>query len=509
MRMWVRSYFSILACMSVLLTSTVVNGATNLVFYVSLDDEISITASGGEIVNGPGVFVPRVEGAAFGGNGSVYANWDNDDVGGLFEGWDDDAGSTIDLYFRGDHWDSHSGDSGFWSVVDRYGGNDGYYILSVRDGKLRFPYKDSYNGYAEAPHLTGITLANNVTYRLTVRQFDTDFEVYLDGGAYSNSSPVYSENTWNETIAFPQNNTGSPGRQMSVGDRAIFGGLLQSGEWVDEIRVYNGFYSPAELDVPLVKGHYPADGAENIPADTFLSWNPPEDRLLDEKPARYNVYFGSEPNELSPHFNFALVSESQEETFYNPGDEVALEMLTDYYWRVDVVDPNNGVPVVYTCGAADPNFDPSVVYTCDLLHFTTVPPKATVPVPEDGATGVAQNVMLRWNSGYGADEHDIYLDPNELLVAAGDDSVRLPRQSGTSYVCDLAWETEYFWRVDEVFAGAGEPEAGDVWSFTTGTPECEFELGGDVNKDCAVNLEDLAIMAMNWLQCNLTNGNCP
>jgi len=220
-----------------------------VVWYGSLDDAGSIASDGGEIVNGPASFVAGVEGNAFAGNGSVYASWDNTDVADIFDGvWDNDAGSTIDLYFRGDHWDSHSGDSGFWSVVDRYGGDDGYYILSVRNGSLRFPYKDSYNGYTEAPHLTGIALVNNVTYRLTVRQLDTDFEVYLDGGAYSNSFPVYSDNTWNETIAFPENNTGSPGREMSVGSRAVFGGELQSGDWVDSVRVYNGFYTPADID---------------------------------------------------------------------------------------------------------------------------------------------------------------------------------------------------------------------------------------------------------------------
>jgi len=85
----------------------------------------------------------------------------------------------------------------------------------------------------------------------------------------------------------------------------------------------------------------------------------------------------------------------------------------------------------------------------------------------------------------------------------------LPRQAGTSYVCDLKWETEYFWRVDEVFEGAGEPGAGDVWSFTTGLPECEYHLGGDANDDCVVNLDDLAIMARSWLECTLINGNCP
>jgi hypothetical protein len=34
---------------------------------------------------------------------------------------------------------------------------------------------------------------------------------------------------------------------MCVGNRAVFGGTLQSGEWVDEIKIYNGVPEPATM----------------------------------------------------------------------------------------------------------------------------------------------------------------------------------------------------------------------------------------------------------------------
>lgn len=249
-----KSFFSV--CLISLLNFTfpenaVAQEALVPVWHSTLDDEASITADGGEVVSGPANFVPGAINYAFAGNGSVYASWDNTDVAGIFDNvWDNDAGSTVDLYFRGNHWDTHSGDSGLWSVVDRYSGNDGYFITSVRGGSLRFPYKDSFTGYSEAPHLTSIALENDVIYRLTVRQYDTSFEVYLDGGIYSNDSPIYADYTWDETICFPQYNTGPPGgREMNVGNRSsFFEGRLQNGEWVDNVRVYNGYYTPAELD---------------------------------------------------------------------------------------------------------------------------------------------------------------------------------------------------------------------------------------------------------------------
>lgn len=220
------------------------------VWYNTLDDDSTSTVDGGAIVNPPSTYVPGVDGNAFAGNGSVYAAWDNDDVASIFDGvWSNSLGTTIDLYFSGDHWDTHSGDSGLWAVVDRLGGNDGHLIVSVRDKYLRFPWRDSYSNYNTTHHLTGVLLANNTVYRLTVRQFDGVIEVYLDGGAYDNSSPVYT-GVHLGTCSFPAPNTGTgnSGRQMTVGTRSsFFGGPLQAGEWVDNVRVFNGYYTPAEI----------------------------------------------------------------------------------------------------------------------------------------------------------------------------------------------------------------------------------------------------------------------
>ena len=464
-----------------------------LLWQNTLENDSTSTVDGGEIINPPSSYVSGAKGNAFAGNGSVYAEWDNTDVETIFDGvWDNDAGSTIDLYFRGDHWDTHSGDSGFWAVFDRLDGNDGHIIVSVRDGKLRFPYRDSYTNYGNAPHLTGITLANNTTYRLTVRQYENNFEVYLDGGAYSNSSPVYTDNTWSETIAFPEYNTLTPGRDMYVAQRSdTFGGILQNGEWVDHIRVYNGFYSPAELDIPYASNPVPEHDEINVSPDAVLNWDAPDPNLLNDLPARYNVYFGTEPNETHPNFDFPLVSENQLETFHDPLGGGVLEELTDYYWRIDVVDPN---------------FGEAKVYTGDLWHFTTIPPKATEPFPDDDATGVAQNVVLSWTPGYEAISHNVYI--STILSEVENGTADMVNRTVNNYDPDLDWETEYFWRVDEVFDdGVGPP--GDIWSFTTGTPECEYELGGDFDNNCIVDLRDVAIMVGNWLECNLVNGDCP
>ena len=230
-------------CVCLLISAgTAIAADGDLMWSSSTENDTDTTNGGGSIVSGPSTYVSGAVGNAFAGNGSVYAEWDNTAVANIFDaGWDNDAGFTIDLYFRGDHWDTHSGDSGLWSVVDRYDGDDGYIMASVRDGSLRFPLKDSYSGYGYNAELTGVTLANNHTYHLVAQQLGTDFEVFLDG------SSVYTA-TLSETIAFPEfNDGGVGGRGMAVGSRAIFGGELQSGEWVDEINVYNGVPEPATM----------------------------------------------------------------------------------------------------------------------------------------------------------------------------------------------------------------------------------------------------------------------
>ena len=220
------------------------------VWQNTLENDGTSTVDGGAIVSPPSTYVAGADGNAFAGNASVYALRDNTDVASIFDStWNNSLGATIDLYFRGNHWSSHTGDSGLFAIVDRLGNYDGHWIMSVRNGKLRLPWRDSYlNTYSET-YLTGVPLANDTTYRLTVRQYSGVLQVYLDGGAYSNVTPVYS-GAFAGTCAFPAPNTGtgSSGRQMTVGNRSsYFGGTLQSGEWVDNIRVFNGYYTPDEI----------------------------------------------------------------------------------------------------------------------------------------------------------------------------------------------------------------------------------------------------------------------
>jgi hypothetical protein len=230
------------------------------VWSSSLEDATSITSTGGSIVGTP-TYPAGYSGNAFGGTGSAYGVWNNTTVAGIFDGvWDNAAGSTIDLYFKGDHWSTHSGDSGLFAIYDRLGGPDGYYILQVQNGKLRVPYRNDAGTNQAVTYLAPSRLSDNVLYHLTVRQKDTALEIYLDdigGNTYAPDS-LYATVATNATYVFPSPNAtngsvlvaNQGGRVMTVGLKPYPSSgttYLQSGEWVDEVKVYNGYYAPSEL----------------------------------------------------------------------------------------------------------------------------------------------------------------------------------------------------------------------------------------------------------------------
>jgi len=97
------------------------------------------------------------------------------------------------------------------------------------------------------------------------------------------------------------------------------------------------------------------------------------------------------------------------------------------------------------------------------VRFLSLPLKARYPVPDDGATDVPVDTVLRWRPSRGATEHDLYLstNANNLDLAAV--------TTGGSYEPEpLDLDATYYWRIDEVNdADAVSVWEGDVWSFST------------------------------------------
>jgi hypothetical protein len=93
--------------------------------------------------------------------------------------------------------------------------------------------------------------------------------------------------------------------------------------------------------------------------------------------------------------------------------------------------------------------------------------------PTNGAAGVTQTPVLEWKPGLQAVSHEVYFGTDEEAVRNA--AKASPEYKGSKSLGDesydpgkLAWETTYYWRIDEVnAANPASPWIGNVWSFTT------------------------------------------
>jgi regulation of enolase protein 1 (concanavalin A-like superfamily) len=100
-----------------------------------------------------------------------------------------------------------------------------------------------------------------------------------------------------------------------------------------------------------------------------------------------------------------------------------------------------------------------------------LPLRASSPDPVNGATGVKETPILRWNAGEQAAQHDVFFGTDRDAVANADTTttgIYRGRQDPNSYTTEaLEWAQTYYWRIDEV--NTLDPEGlwqGSVWSFT-------------------------------------------
>ncbi|MHC4752521.1 MAG: LamG-like jellyroll fold domain-containing protein [Planctomycetota bacterium] len=114
---------------------------------------------------------------------------------------------------------------------------------------------------------------------------------------------------------------------------------------------------------------------------------------------------------------------------------------------------------------------PTIIPGTNLSPYR--PLKAYGAKPTNRATGVTQTPILEWKPGIQASSHEVYFGTDE-------DSVRNATKTSSEYIGPralgdesydpgkLAWESTYYWRVDEVNNSNPEsPWVGSVWSFTT------------------------------------------
>jgi|GEM_PF-2124880 len=185
---------------------------------------------------------------------------------------------------------------------------------------------------------------------------------------------------------------------------------------------------------------HPANGAQDVPLDTTLSWWPGFSAVS------HDGYIGtSSPPPLLG--NTTAIS-------YDPG---GLQPSTTYYWQLNAV-------------AAD-----GTVHVGEIWSFTTVIGEATQPGPADGALIEQRSATLSWAAGVTAASHDVYIGDSFESVDSGAEGTFVGNQTGTTLDVGLPGGplpdglvpgTTYYWRVDEVEADGTTVYKGAVWSFS-------------------------------------------
>jgi len=202
------------------------------------------------------------------------------------------------------------------------------------------------------------------------------------------------------------------------------------------------------LKSPMATNPFPKDGAEHDDEWVFLSWT---EGIFA---AEHDVYFGTDfdkvkdANENDPMGPDEIYKIRQTDNIYEV--EVLEPNMTDkkyYYWRIDEInDANSNSP-----------------WKGRVWSFWLRPVAAWNPSPPDGAMYIDPNIVLSWEPGFYASQHEVLFgtDPCSLTqIYRGTDT--------TCYPGPLLKDTTYYWRIKEL--QPGPDPLGPIWSFTTTLP---------------------------------------
>ncbi|MBP8304534.1 MAG: discoidin domain-containing protein [Phycisphaerae bacterium] len=135
-------------------------------------------------------------------------------------------------------------------------------------------------------------------------------------------------------------------------------------------------------------------------------------------------------------------------------------------YKANTIVDLEGIPARYVRLTIQGNWG-KISPQCGLseVRFFHLPVRAFEPSPVTGQTNVALDATLTWRPGREAVDHEVYFgtDPNALVLA----TTVTDREVGLTPL-GLAYDTTYYWRVDEVNTAAVPSSwEGEPWSLTT------------------------------------------
>lgn len=275
---------------------------------------------------------------------------------------------------------------------------------------------------------------------------------------------------------------------------------------IDNVRVYNRALSAAEIsDIVSPRTAslpQPPDGAVVATSLQELSWRRPQPRQANEQdPILCDVWFGTDPNEASPTFSFDKIESRLDADSTANFTPKPLTNDTTYYWKVDCYDPNNGVEILtegslwsFETGNVPPVAWAGLDKVARLSESTVSVPLDDATVEDDGLPTGSTLTQL-WTVVSKPAGATVVFDPDDNGNLEQSDAINptVTIDATGTYVLRLTADDEDLTHFDQV---------------TIQAPSCEsikqagFQLPGDIDGDCDVDLADFAALVADWAGCN-------
>lgn len=343
---------------------------------------------------------------------------------------------------------------------------------------------DSDSPWNDEVYVNGPELNDGLEHHYVLTINDTEIAYYIDGDLQG-AVPLGGT-----TISETSNDYAYLGKGVYTGDATMECSI-------NEFRIYNIAFSDSMVEASFTSGPDTPIETYSLPSNP----NPPDQNEADSLTP--TLTWQSDPSEditghrvyLGTNYTAVLTADTNSTGIYQttkpPGNETFtptsdLEMEQTYYWRIEEVTA-------------------SYIFSGPIWSFYTPKPKAGNPIPQDGTGGISvPTIILQWEAAEGAVGHRILFgtSPEALEILEAN-------YSETSYVIEsLDYAKDYYWRIDELFSSAPDQE-GDVWTFSTIQAPCPCILG-DLDRNCTVDFNDLALFTIQWLQdVNCSGCSCP
>ncbi len=241
-------------------------------------------------------------------------------------------------------------------------------------------------------------------------------------------------------------------------------------------------------DITEVRGYHlfnpiPADGSTVSATLDLLQWTLPEPNVPGDI-VTCDVYFGTEPNLLL--MSKIVANQSVESVL------VDIDVSEQYYWQITTY--KNGLEDVmgpfFTFNTF--NLTPEVDAGEDSQTWWTDPPRQVTMSPTVTDDGLVAPLTYNWTIVTDANDSN----PSGFINPAVKNAVAELKETGI-YVLQLeVYDGEY-----TVTDTVQVTVFADSCSYAAAQPGFEW-LPGDINRDCEVDLEDLAELTGTWLMTN-------